>query len=149
MLLTKGGKSNKFHACLNCSSCPCSPVLPLQSPCSFTASWALRKKIDSGQRSFPTPLPSKINGPTPMPACCWGGTGSAARGLVILCARSVVGTGPGTEKNTRDGRKKRTNGTWRPSLREALDRFAELRRFGSLRFAAGILDLEFESLCFC
>lgn len=58
----------------------------------------------------------------------------------------MVGTGPGTEKNTRDGRKKRTNGTWRPSLREALDRFAELRRFGSLRFAAGILDLEFESL---
>lgn len=125
MLLTKGGKSNKFCVCLNRSSCPCSPVLPLQSPCSFTASWALRKRIDSGQRSFPTPLPSKINGPTPMPAaCCWGGTGSAARGLVILCARSVVGTGPGTEKNTRDGRKKRTNGTWRPSLREALDRFA-------------------------
>lgn len=58
----------------------------------------------------------------------------------------MVGTGPGTEKNTRDGRKKRTNGTWRPSLREALDTFSELRRFGSLRFAAGILDLEFESV---
>lgn len=67
------------------------------------------------------------NGPAPVPVVfCWGGTDPAARGLVILCALSVVGIRPGTERNTKDGRgerkkRERKNGTWRPSLKEGAE----------------------------
>lgn len=63
----------------------------------------------------PTPLPSKKKKKKKMgqqhqcqSSPVGVALGPAARGLVILCARSVVGTGPGTERNTRGGRGEKT-----------------------------------------
>lgn len=87
-----------------CSSCTRS-VCPLSSPCCTTASVPDGKEDCLGSpRLHQPPLTQQKMGPAPMPVVfCWGGTDPADRGLVITCARSVEGTGPGTERDTRDG----------------------------------------------
>ena len=106
---------NGFFVCLNFSSCPSNPIRPHWSSCSPTASWAHTKRIALGQWGFPQPpYPAKKKKKkmgqqhqcqsSPVGVAL----GPAARGLVILCARSVVGTGPRTERNTRGGREEKT-----------------------------------------
>lgn len=100
------------------SSCTRGSVCPPSSPCCTTASMPDGEEDCLGSLWFhQPPLTQQKMGPAPMPVVfCWGGTDPADRGLVVTCARSVKGTGPGAKRDTRDGGERKTvSGTGRPS----------------------------------